>query len=197
MGLRRRVCHQVAGAAEVVGVEVGGALASRYEGAQGGARRRVLDDSPARPAAVKGARQVEEIDHPVEDAGLELGAGRAGGPHHPLYRQPRRSELAEDRRPRIVARKEGEEVGRLPVRDAGQDDLVEVADDVLERLAGLRSALRQGRRYLAGLHLGQDRQRLHPLLVVGDPIDQLMATAAELLGGHVIAALFGHRSASR
>ena len=56
---------------------------------------------------------------------------------------------------RRVGREVREPARRLPVRDARQDDLVEVAQQRLERLGLLRRALGQPRGDLAGLHRGR------------------------------------------
>ncbi len=71
----------------------------------------------------------------------------------------------------------------LPVRDAGQEDLVEVAQHRLERLALLRRRDRQPRADLAGLDLREHRQLADALEVVGGPVDGPVPVVAE---GHAV-----------
>src|SRR3954453_2005688 len=71
------------------------------------------------------------------------------------------------------------------MRDAGQDDAVEVGHERLERLRRLRRGVRQLAADLAGRYPRGDRQLADPLHVARHPLDQLVAMAAEVLGGHV------------
>ena len=129
--------------------------------------------------------QAEQVDEPVEDVRLELGRGRRGRPQHALHAEPGGEQVAEDRRPARVRREVGEERRVLPVRDARQHDLVQVAQHVRERLAGLGRRVRQRRADLARRDLARAPGRLDALLVVGDPVDDLPSVRAELVGRHV------------
>ncbi|MEZ6243958.1 MAG: hypothetical protein R3B57_13055 [Phycisphaerales bacterium] len=93
-----------------------------------------LDDAPAaQPVVVRvgmeAGGQCEGVRHPVEEAGLELGGGGRGRPVHAVDVQGGADDLGEDRGGRVVAGEEGEEVGGLPVDEAGQDQLIEVVED--------------------------------------------------------------------
>ena len=79
--------------------------------------------------------QVEHLDQPVEDVLFEFGAGGAGGPEHALDTKPSSKQFTEDRGGRRVGRKVSEEVGGLPVGDAGQDDTVDVFQDLVKCFA--------------------------------------------------------------
>jgi hypothetical protein len=73
----------------------------------------------------------------------------------------------------------------LPVRDAGQDDAVEVGEDGGEGFAALGRRRRQRGAHLAGGDLRPHREGADPGPVVGDPVDDLVAVLPELLGRHV------------
>ena len=66
---------------------------------------------------------------------FQFSAGRAGGPQHSLHAQPGRKQIAENRRARSIRRKVGVEIRRLPVRDAGKNQLFDVRQNGGERLA--------------------------------------------------------------
>jgi hypothetical protein len=83
---------------------------------------------------------------------------------------------------RGVRRKVGVEVGRLPVRDAGKDDALDVAENLVEGFALFRRVGRQLRANFSRLHSRQNREALDAGLVVGDPVHDGVALAAELLG---------------
>lgn len=70
--------------------------------------------------------------------------------------------------------------------DAGKDDALQVRKHGVEGLTLKWRLVRQGGADLPRLDLGQDRQGLDPLAVIGDPVDQGMARPAKLLGGHVV-----------
>ena len=145
----------------------------------------VLDDAAAGPGRPEGRRQAEEVGEPVHDVLLELGGRRAGHPGHALDAETGRDEVAQHGRARGVGREVAEEPGVLPVRDAGQHDPVEVGQHGRERLALLGCRRRQRLAHVAGRHLRAHGQRADPAPVVGDPVDDLVAVLAELLGSHV------------
>src|SRR2546428_12876729 len=82
VGLGGRVSGERAVHARLVGLEAGGALARGEQRAQRGARGRVLDDPAPRPGSVRlePVGEAEQVHQPVEDVGLELGAGGAPRP---------------------------------------------------------------------------------------------------------------------
>ena len=128
-----------------------GALARCEERGERAARRAVLDDAAAGRARPEPLRQPEQVDQPVEHVGLELGAGGAGRPEHALDAEAGGEQIAEDRRTRGVGREVGEEVRRLPVRESGHDDLVDVTQHVGEGLATLGCGAGQARADRSGL----------------------------------------------
>jgi hypothetical protein len=71
------------------------------------------------------------------------------------------------------------------VRDARQDEIVEITQDRIEGLALLRRLLRQSGSNLTRLHLRSDGKFLHALHVAGDPVDDLMPVSPELARLHV------------
>ena len=173
--------------ADLAGVPVAGGVQGGQERGEGRGGRGVLDDTTT--AAVVGepelVGQAERLGQPVDDHLLDLGDRRAGRPDHPLRADATRDEVAEDRRRGRVRREVGEEAGVLPVGQARHDELIEVGEQRVERLARLRGLGRQGAAYVAGRHPGEDRQVVQAGPVVGDPVDGCMALAAELLGTHV------------
>ena len=67
------------------------------------------------------------------------------------------------------------------MRDAGQDQVVELADHRVERLAVLGRTGRQPGSDVARGDLGQDGEVLDPLQVAGDPLDDLVPEPPELI----------------
>jgi hypothetical protein len=69
--------------------------------------------------------------------------------------------------------------------DAGKDDALDVGENLVEGFALLRCVGRQLRANFSRLHTRQNRKAFHAGLVVGDPVHDSVALAAELLGRHV------------
>ena len=161
------------------------ALARGNERGQRAARRAVLDRAAAGRARPVALRQPEQVDQPVEHVGLELGAGRARRPEHALHPEPGREQIAENRGTGGVGREVGVEVRRLPMGNAGEDDLVDVAQQVGEGLAPLGRGARQARTDRSGLGLGEHGILLHLLHVAGDAFDERSSAAAKLVRRHV------------
>src|SRR5207244_10379279 len=97
-----------------------------------GRRGRVLD------VAVPAARKAEELGQPVEGHRLELRRGGRGAPDEGDRVERGGEELGEDARLRGRGREVREEARVLPVRDPGQEELVEVVEHGRERLGMLR-----------------------------------------------------------
>ena len=72
----------------------------------------------------------------------------------------------------------------LGLGDAGDDDPLEVGQDLGEGLGLVRGLRGQRGPDLAGAHLRGHGELRHPLAVVGDPVDEGVAGGAELLGRH-------------
>ena len=116
-----------------------GGLAGGDQRRQRRGRGAVLD------VAVPAGRQPEQLGDPVEHHALELGRRRRRAPQDRDRVERRRQQLGEDRR---LGRAGGEvrEVARvLPVRDAREQHLVEVAQHRRERLGLVGRAGRQAR----------------------------------------------------
>ena len=78
--------------------------------------------------------------------------------------------------------------------DPGQDQLIHILEDGLKGFSLEGRPIGQRSADLPRLDLGKDRKRLDALIIIGDPIHNGPAIAAEFLGGHVKALLFGHLS---
>ena len=146
------------GDAVALGRAAADAVQRSDEGDERGVGRGVLDDAAALAARQEALGQAEQVGQPVEHVGLEFGRRRRGRPEHALHAEPGRQQIAEDRRAAGVGREVGEERRVLPVRDAGQHDVVKVAQHVRERLAML------GR---GGRQRGADRARRRPARAPG------------------------------
>ncbi len=157
---------------------VGDALAGGDEGDEGAGGGGVLDD------AVEGGGEAGHLTDPVEDDVFDLGDGGAGLPGEAEDAEAGAGEVAEDAGEQAVGGKVAEEARVLPVREAGEDEGVEVGEDVGEGLGlvGRRGGELGGDG--AGLDLGHDGTVGEGGAVVGEPVDELMAVGAELFGGH-------------
>ena len=89
------------------------------------------------------AGQADEFAEPIEDFGFEFAAGGAGEPEHALHAQARGKEFAEDGGVAGVGGEEGEEVGGLPVGEAGEDGRFEIGEN-RGPFGGDGGALRRG-----------------------------------------------------
>ena len=116
--------------------------------------------------------QAEQLPHPVDGPQLELRRRGRGAPEDRDLVQRRREQLGEDPRLRRGRREVREEARVLPVRQRGDDQLVEVAQHVRERLALLRRRERQLRGELARLHLREHRQLADALEIARRPVDR-------------------------
>ncbi len=137
MRLRGAVSDQASIAAFAIAGEVGGTLAGGQQGEERGAGRGVLNHAASGAGRKKLLRQAEHGDKPIEHVRFQFGARRTGGPEHALHAESGGKEIAENGRPRGVCRKVGEEVRRLPVGNAGKDDAIEVAENLVEGFAML------------------------------------------------------------
>lgn len=72
----------------------------------------------------------------------------------------------------------------LPVDDAGDDDIVEVSAECVPRLRRGRRVLREAGADVAGADVGRNGEPLDAFDVLGDPVDQFMAAAPELVSVH-------------
>src|SRR4029077_17791730 len=135
MSLRGAVSDEIAGASFGVARVLGSAFAAGEQGAERGTGGSVLDDTSAGARGKKFFGGVKHGHEPIEDVGFEVGGGGARGPEHALDAEPRGEQIAEDGRPGGVAREVSEKVGRLPVRDAGEDEGFDVAEDRAKELA--------------------------------------------------------------
>ena len=148
MRLRRGVGDQGSIETRLVPLETRRPLARCEERAERRARGAVLDDPAAGARRLEGLREIEHVDEPVHEVRFQLRTRRARRPQHPLDSKPCREKLPEDRRVRGVRREEGVEVGRLPVGDAGEQDLLDISE---HRAKGFASERRLGRKLTANL----------------------------------------------
>ena len=128
------------------------------------------------------ARQAEELREPVERHLLQLLESRRRAPEDPDLVQPGDQQLGEDPRLGGGADEVGEEARALPVGQAGQEDVVEIAEDVRERLRLLGRRGGQPRANLAWLDLREHGQLADALEVRGDPLERRRAVLAEAQG---------------
>ena len=98
--------------------------------------------------AAPGRRQADHLAHPIGGDFLHLGKRRAGLPGQAQHAQAGAGEIAEHAPKQAIGGEVTEEARMLPVREAGQDDTVQIADHSLERL-GVRR--RHGRKLSAHL----------------------------------------------
>src|SRR5690606_13951931 len=80
----------------------------------------------------------------------------------------------------------------VPMRDGGQDDVFEVAEDGVERFAVRRGAIGQLLLEIAWSYPGKDRVSGRVGEVIGDPVGEAVRLATELLGIHVTKRTCGH-----
>ena len=171
--------------AAAVLAEAAGPLAGAEQGAQRGRAGGVLDD------AGEGVAEAQHLPQPLHDHVLDLGGRRARLPAHALDAEAGRDEVGEHRREVAVGGEVGEEPGMVPVRDARQHDALEVGRDGRQAFGPARRLGRQLRGDLAGLHAAHHRVLGDVLAVVRDPVDQLVAEPAELVGFHQLCPFFG------
>ena len=81
------------------------------------------------------------------------------------------------------------------MRDSRHDDLVDIAENRCERLALLRRPVGQAAANLSRLDLREHGQLLDLLHIVGDPVDDFAAVAAEFVRGHNVSRVAGVSSA--
>ena len=72
----------------------------------------------------------------------------------------------------------------LPLGEAGHHHLLDVGHHRVERLDVGRRVFGELRPHVAWRNDGADRSLLDAADIVGDPIDEVVAVGAELVGGH-------------
>ena len=92
---------------------------------------------------------------------FQFGARGTGRPQHTLDTQSGREQIPQDAGPGSIAGKVGEEVGRLPVGHAGQNQPLDIVQKRVEALAVNGRSGRQGGPNLAGLQLRQHGEGLN------------------------------------
>jgi len=148
-------------------------LAGGDEGGQRGGGGGVLDGAAER------RRQAQHLAEPVHDHLLQLGGRRRGLPIHGVDTQARREQLAQDGRPGVVAREVGEEAGVVPVGDARHHDVAEIGEDPVPVLGPLGRGGGELRPDVARLDAGPHGVAVGVVHVVGHPVHELVAVAAE------------------
>src|SRR5216683_6363228 len=135
MRLRGGVGYQAAIASLLIASVVRGALAPGQQSAQSGAGGRVLNNAASCVRRKKFFRQAQHRYQPVEHMCLKFSARWAGRPEHALHSQAGGKKIAKNPRAGGVARKVSEEVRRLPMGDAGEDQFFDVLQQYVEGLA--------------------------------------------------------------
>ena len=145
------------------------AAVRRPRGGEGSDRR---DGSRVLDVAVPPGREAEELGDPVEREGLELGGRRRRAPDERDRVERGGEKLREDARLGGAVGEVGEEPRALPVRRSRQQDLVEVAQHVCERLASLRRRRRQATANVARLDLREHGELADLLEVPRSPLER-------------------------
>ena len=186
MRLGRGVGDEVAPAALLVRAARGRALARREKSAKDGARGGVLDD-----AATLGGRLEELAEGRACRRASRARGSRAPSPpgwwprSSPESRGRPRGARRGSTGPEEFDGEVREEARRLPVSDPRKNDLLHVAHHRVEALARLRRSSGEASSNLTRLDTGENGEALDPLLVVGDPVDQLFSIAPEFVRRHV------------
>ncbi len=121
---------------------------------------------------------------PAQGHLLQLGGGRRASPEHAVDVQGGGQHLPEDSRLGAGVGEVGHEAGVVPVGDGGHDEAVEIGQDGLHGLACFGAVGRQRVGELAGLDGRKHGIALGVSEIIGDPIDRLIAVAAEFVGSH-------------
>ena len=169
---QRRLARLQAAARQGV---VAGPLARADQRDHRAGRRRVLDDAAPRVG------EPDQLAHPVDHDLFELGQRRARLPGEAERAEPRAEIVAEHGGQLAVGGEIAEEFWRLPVRKPGDDQLVEIAEDGVERFRLQRRLFRQRRPQRAGRVGRHDRPLGDGAAIIRDPVDQLMADATKFL----------------
>ena len=128
---------------------------------------------------VQSGAQPDHLAQPVHDDLFDLGRGRARLPAHPLRAEPGGHEIGEDRRVARVRREVGEERRVVPVRDPGQDQLIEPRQRRRQLAPRARRLRREARPDLPRPHRAPHRQALDPLPVRRHPLHHLVSQPAK------------------
>ena len=158
--------------------EIGGALAGAEQGDQSTGGGGVLDHA----APLRG--EAGHAAHPIGHHFFDFGERRAGLPGEAEDAEAGGEVIAEDAGEFAVGREVAEEVGMLPVGEAGHDDAVEIGQDGVEGFGRLRGVGGQGSFDFAGRGARHHGALSDGGAVVGDAIDDLVAEAAKLFGSH-------------
>ena len=156
-----------------------GRLPRRRQRVQGGDGGGVVDH------AFELGRQPEQLPQPAERHLFQLGRRRRRAPEHGLHVQGARQQLRQHAGRAAGDGEVGEEAGMVPVRDAGQEDALEVGEDGVERLAGLRGGRRELRADLPRPGAGQHGVAVVLTEVGRDPVDEVAPVTPELVRRHV------------
>src|SRR5947209_8466633 len=168
-------------------------LASRQQRAKGGARCGILNYSSAQTGGKEFLGQRQSAGQPIKHQGLKFGARRTCGPQHSLYPEPGRKQVSENRRARSVAGKVCEKIGRLPVSNPRKNQFFKILKNDLERFAVFRRFRWERSAHFARCDLRKYWKRFDPLIVVSDPVHDLVSARAELFRCHMKTIFRGHR----
>ncbi len=163
-----------------VQAEIGGALAGAEQGDQGTGGSGVLDH-----AAPLGG-EAGHAAHPIGDHFFDFGERGTGLPGEAEDAEAGGEIVAEDAGEFAVGREVAEEIGMLPVGEAGHDDAVEIGEDGVEGFGRLGRVGGERGFDIAGRGARHDGAFGDGGAVVGDAVDDLVAEAAKLFGCHII-----------
>ena len=149
-------------------------LARRGQRVQRRDRGRVVDD------AVERVGKPDQPPQPAERDLFQLGRRRRRPPQHRLLVECRRQELGQHTWLARADGEVGEETGMVPVRQAGNEDALEVGEDALERFALLGRAVGQRAANLSRAYPREDRISRRIVEVVGDPVGEEAGVISEV-----------------
>ena len=153
-------------------------LARANERDQRAGRGGVLDH------AAPGRGEPEHLPQPIGDDFLDFRHRRARLPREPDHAEAGADKIAEDSGRQGVGGEIAEEARMLPERQARNDKAIEILDHRAEifRLRRRRGGQRVAD--FAGLGLRHHRAFAQAFMIIGQPIDELMAIAAEFVRRH-------------
>ena len=128
--------------------------------------------------------QPEHLPQPIGDHFLDFRHRRARLPGEPDHAEAGADEIAKNAGGQRIGREIAEEARMLPKRKSGQDDPIQIGDDLAEVFRLVRRRGRQCVADLAGPGSGHHRPLRQALVVVGQPVDELVAITTEFLRCH-------------
>jgi len=132
-----------------------------------------------------------QSEHPGDGDLFQLGCRRAAFPEHRICIQCGREQLAENPRSRGRDREVGVKVRMVPMGDSREDQVSEVPENRVHRFTSRRPDIGKQALQFPRMATGQHQISSWILKIVSNPLQQVMAVAAEVFGQHVAASGFG------